>query len=132
MPLASLSRPALFLALAFAGGCQSLTAPVRPALASEFGAPNAAERRYVSDTGRAIYRGRPFQRTQGFVFANTARGYALCLRAPMRDGRQDHTLLVLQRRIQGAISQVEDDAQIVRASADVGICRNRSDWIDAR
>lgn len=100
--------------------------------ASDFGVPNGAETRYVSDTGRAIYRGRPFQRTRGFVFADAQRGFALCLRAPMRNGGQDHTLLVLQRRIGGAVSQVEDDVQILRAGADVGLCRNRSDWVDAR
>ncbi len=88
--------------------------------------------RYIRDTGAAIYRRRPFERTSAFVFADPSRGFAVCLRAPMRDGRPDHTLLVLQRRIEGAVSQVEDDATILRASADVGPCRNRSDWVPAR
>ncbi|ALN73148.1 hypothetical protein M673_10485 [Aureimonas sp. AU20] len=132
MQASPLVRFAAVIALAALAGCQSSGGPVTVARASEFGAPNGAEARYARDTGRAIYRGRPFQRTQGFVFADPARGFALCLRAPMRDGRQDHTLLILQRRIEGAVSQVEDDVQIVRAAADVGLCRNRSDWVDAR
>ncbi|RIY03625.1 hypothetical protein D3218_02440 [Aureimonas flava] len=119
----------LVLTAAALAGCRTdaapLTAPAAPA-------PNAAETRYIGDTGAAIYRRQAFERTRGFVFADPARGYAVCLRAPMRDGRPDHTLLILQRRIDGAVSQVEDDATILRAAADVGPCRNRSDWVRAR
>ncbi|WP_182085791.1 hypothetical protein [Aureimonas sp. ME7] len=109
-------------------GCRTDAAPV-PASA---GAPNAAEVRYINETGRAIYRGRPFERSRGFVSAGFASGYAVCLRAPMQGGRFDHTLLILQRRIDGAVSQVEDDATILRAASDVGACRNRTDWVPAR
>ncbi len=110
-------------------GCRTDAAP-RPAPAAS--APNAAEVRYIRDTGSAIYRRQPFERTRAFVFADPARGFAVCLRGRLRDGRPDHTLLVLQRRIEGAVSQVEDDATILRASTDVGPCRNRSDWVPAR
>ena len=132
MPARRFARSASLFALSLLAGCQSVAAPVAPARAEEFGALNAAESRYARDTGRAVYRGRPFQRTRGFVFADADRGFGLCLRSSLRDGRQDHTLLVLQRRIQGAVSQVEDDAQIVRTAAGVTICRDRSDWIDVR
>ena len=100
--------------------------------ASSTNAPNALERNYFAETGRAIYRGRPFQRTRNFLFADASRGYAVCLRAAQRGGGFDHTLLILQRRISGAVSQVEDDAQILRASAEITACRARFDWVDAR
>ncbi|KQQ91375.1 hypothetical protein [Aureimonas sp. Leaf324] len=119
----------LVLASTVLGGCRTDAAPLTAVGAP---APNAAEIRYIRDTGSAIYRRQPFERTRGFVAGVAASGYAVCLRAPMRDGRLDHTLLILQRRIEGAVSQVEDDATILRASADVGPCRNRSDWVPAR
>ncbi|WP_294645177.1 hypothetical protein [uncultured Aureimonas sp.] len=119
----------LVLASTVLGGCRTDAAPL-PTLSGP--APNAAEIRYIRETGSAIYRRQPFERTRGFVSGVAASGYAVCLRAPMRDGRLDHTLLILQRRIEGAVSQVEDDATILGASADVGPCRNRSDWVPAR
>lgn len=121
---------ALFvLASVVLAGCRTDAAPLAvPAGPS----PNPAEARYIRDTGAAIYRRQPFERTRAFLFADPARGFAVCLRGRLRDGRPDHTLLILQRRIEGAVSQVEDDATILRASADVGPCRNRSDWVPAR
>ncbi|MBB3999182.1 hypothetical protein [Aureimonas pseudogalii] len=95
--------------------------------------PNAAEIRYVRETGAAVYRRAPVvERTRGFVFASAADGYGMCLRAPAKDDGFDHTLLVLQRRIVGSVSQVEDDAAILRRSADVAPCRGRTDWVSAR
>ncbi|WP_279479747.1 hypothetical protein [Aureimonas sp. SK2] len=119
----------LVLALVALGGCRTDAAPLAAAAGP---APNPAEVRYIRDTGAAIYRRQSFERTRAFVFADPSRGFAVCLRGRLRDGRPDHTLLILQRRIEGAVSQVEDDATILRASADVGPCRSRSDWVPAR
>jgi len=125
------------LVLALAGaGCGSATA-VGPsgAIVTTVSAemPNAAEIRYVRDTGAAVYRRAPIvERTRGFVFASAADGYGVCLRAPVKGGGFDHTLLVLQRRILGSVSQVEDDAAILRRSADVAPCRERADWVATR
>jgi hypothetical protein len=119
----------MVLATVALAGCRTDAAPLAVPVGP---APNPAEVRYIRDTGAAIYRRQGFERTRGFVFAEPGRGFAVCLRAPLRDGRLDHTLLILQRRIEGAVSQVEDDATILRAAADVGPCRNRSDWVPAR
>jgi len=110
------------------GGCASVAAPVA---APAGPAPNAGELRYAGETGRAIYRRLPVEQTRGFVFAGDGRGYGLCVRATL-NGRLDHTLLVLQRRIEGAVSQVEDDAAVLRSVADVAPCRNRTDWAPVR
>ncbi|KTQ95160.1 hypothetical protein NS226_13350 [Aureimonas ureilytica] len=127
-----LSVCVLGLALGLTSGCQSVAAPSSSQDASSMEAPNALERQYLGETGHAVYRGRSFQRTRNFLFGDPSRGYAICLRSAKRGGGFDHTLLVLQRRISGAVSQVEDDVQILRAAADVGACRTRSDWVDAR
>jgi hypothetical protein len=118
----------LLIFLALGSGCASVAAPP---LNLGGPAPNAAELRYAAETGRAIYRRLPVEQTRGFVFAGDGRGYGLCVRA-VRNGRLDHTLLVLQRRIDGAVSQVEDDAAILRSGAEVAPCRNRTDWTPVR
>ncbi|WP_062014378.1 hypothetical protein [Aureimonas sp. AU4] len=119
---------ALSALLTLGGGCASVAAP---APGSAGPTPNAAELRYAAETGRAIYRRLPVEQTRGFVFAGDGRGYGLCVRA-VRNGRLDHTLLVLQRRIEGAVSQVEDDATILRSGAEVAPCRDRTDWAPVR
>ena len=54
-------------------------------------------------------------------------GYALCLRSG-----KAYALLVFQRRVfEPGISQVADDAAILRRDAETAICRRRSDWTAA-
>ena len=126
----------LALVLAGASGCGAATALAPSSMLATAAAaemPNAAEIRYVRETGAAVYRRAPtVERTRGFVFAGAASGYGICLRAPAKGGGFDHTLLVLQRRIVGSVSQVEDDAAILRRSADVTLCRDQADWVAAR
>lgn len=121
---------ALGALLTISGGCASVAAPVA-SVASGGAVPNTAELRYAAETGRALYRRLAVEQTRGFVFAGDGQGYGLCVRA-VRDGRLDHTLLVLQRRIEGAVSQVEDDAAILRSASEVAPCRNRTDWMPVR
>jgi hypothetical protein len=100
-------------------------APLRPGLP---GGPTAAEDDYLDTTISAVFRRRPAERSRGFVSA--ADGYAVCARA-FNGKAYDHALVVLQRRIvEGPVSQVEDDAVILRGRVDTRACRDGSlDWV---
>lgn len=90
-------------------------------------APSAVEITYARDTARVVFKRRDVERTRAFVSADPAEGYALCLRSG-----KAYALLVFQRRVfEPGISQVADDAAILRRDADTAICRRRTDWIAA-
>jgi hypothetical protein len=90
-------------------------------------APSPVEIAYARDTARVVFKRRDAQRTRAFVSADPATGYALCLRAG-----KAYALLVFQRRVfEPGISQVADDAAILRRDAETAICRQRSDWTAA-
>ncbi len=103
-------------------------APLRPTMPS---GPTAAEDDYLDTTISAVFRRRAAERSRGFVSAAGVDGYAVCARSPAKGRGVDHALVVLQRRIvEGPVSQVEDDAVILRGSADTRPCRDGSlDWV---
>lgn len=123
-------------ALCFAGlalcGCVSADAGVatfsiqpEPDLAlADDGEPSPTEAAYARDTARILFKRRAAERTERFVSADPAGGYALCLRAG-----GDYAILVFPRRIfEAAISQVEDDVTILRSKADTAPCRTADGW----
>ncbi|WP_157944595.1 hypothetical protein [Mangrovicella endophytica] len=87
--------------------------------------PNALERVYLRDTARAVFRRRPSERSDRFVFADPSSGYATCVRSPSRKGKgYDYALVVLQRRVlDDEIPQAADDAVVMRGNADTAPCR---------
>ncbi|KQT57435.1 MULTISPECIES: hypothetical protein [unclassified Aureimonas] len=98
-----------------------------PLLALNALSPSAVEIAYARDTGRVVFRRRDVERTRAFVSADPSDGYALCLRSG-----KAYALLVFQRRVfEPGISQVADDAAILRRDADTAICRSRTDWTAA-
>lgn len=98
-----------------------------PLLALDDLAPSAVEIAYARDTARVLFKRRAVERTRTFVSADPADGYGLCLRSG-----KAYALLVFQRRVfEPGISQVADDAAILRRDADTAICKRRADWVAA-
>ncbi|KQT53242.1 hypothetical protein ASG43_18645 [Aureimonas sp. Leaf454] len=135
---------AALLSAAFLPGCLYATGGVRtfeirseampadfeaPAPVADLGAPGPSpvEITYAGDTARIVFKRRDVQRTRAFVTADPETGYALCLRSG-----KAYALLVFQRRVfEPGISQVADDAAILRRDSETAICRRRSDWTAA-
>lgn len=98
-----------------------------PLLAMAETAPSPVEITYARDTARLVFKRRDVERTRSFVSADPSEGYALCLRSG-----KAYALLVFQRRVfEPGISQVADDAAVLRRDADTAICKRRSDWTAA-
>ena len=94
--------------------------------------PSAIEAAYIGDTASTLFRRRPSEQGDRFVMADPIAGFGACVRAEVPGG-YEYALIVLQRRIlEEAISQVDDDAIILRGPDDTAICRNpsaRFDWL---
>ena len=106
-------------------GIETASIQAAPRLLPDPDRPTATEIAYARDTAIVAFRRRDAERSEGFVAAEPETGFALCLRAG-----SDLALLVFQRRIfEDAVSQVADDAAILRSRRDTAICRGRTDWI---